>query len=57
MSFTPAHDAVRRVVARRQFQHPVCVHGAEVPADLCTDAGQINDWSQPQQPPARVDRV
>lgn len=54
---SPADDGVRRVVACRQLQHPVCVHGAEVPADFCTDASEVNDRSQPQQSAARADRV
>lgn len=33
------------------------MHGAQVPADLCTDAGQVSGWSEPQQSAPRVDRV
>lgn len=50
-------DAVGNVVTRRQFQHAVRVHGAQIPADICADAGQDNDRTEPQQSPPRADRV
>lgn len=51
------NNGVRHAVALCQFQHALRVHGAEVPADFPTDAGENNDGSELQQSAPRVDRV
>lgn len=52
-----SNNGVGHAVALCQFQHALRVHGAEVPADFPTDAGENDDGSELQQSAPRVDRV
>lgn len=38
-------DAVGYFITCGKFFHALYVHGAEIPADFCADAGKNNYWS------------